>query len=86
MLIAVTSRYETMSLSNFKLFVANLCESLKNRGGNYAFVLEPIAGKSARFCNGNNTVRDVCRQQNVNVIDCENGEIKADDIKKLLTP
>ena len=86
LLIAVTSRYETMSLSNFKLFVADLCESLRSRGGNYAFVLEPIAGKSARFCDGNNTVRDVCRQQNVNVIDCENGEIKADSIKRLLVP
>jgi hypothetical protein len=86
MLIAVTSRYESMSLSNFELFVADLCESLRSRGGNYAFVLEPIAGKSARFCNGNNTVRDVCRQRSVNVIDCEDGEIKADDIKKLLVP
>jgi serine/threonine-protein kinase len=86
LLIAVTSPYETMSLSNFKLFVADLCESLKNKGGNYAFVLEPIAGKSTRFCNGNNTVRDVCHQQNVNVIDCENDEIKADDIKMLLAP
>ena len=86
MLIAVTSRYESMSLSNFELFVADLCESLRSRGGNYAFVLEPIAGKSARFCNGNNMVRDVCRQRSVNVIDCEDGEIKADDIKKLLVP
>ena len=85
-LIAVTSRYESMSLSNFELFMADLCESLRNRGGNYAFVLEPIAGKSARFCNGNNTVRDICRQRSVNVIDCENGEIKADDIKMLLNP
>ena len=84
MLIAVTSRYETMSLSNFELFVADLCESLRSRGGNYAFILEPIAGKSARFCNGNNTVRDVCRQRSVNVIDCENGEIKLDDVKMLL--
>ena len=86
LLIAVTSRYETMSLSNFELFVADLCESLRSRGGNYAFVLEPIAGKSARFCNGNNTVRELCRQRSINVIDCENGEIKADDIKMLLTP
>ncbi|MBO4527747.1 MAG: protein kinase [Victivallales bacterium] len=84
MLIAVTSRYETMSLSNFELFVADLCESLRSRGGNYAFVLEPIAGKSARFCNGNNTVRDVCRQRSINIIDCENGEIKLDDVKMLL--
>ena len=84
MLIAVTSRYETMSLSNFELFVADLCESLRSRGGNYAFVLEPIEGKSARFCNGNNTVRDICRQRSVNVIDCENGEIKMDDVKMLL--
>ena len=83
-LIAVTSRYETMSLSNFELFVADLCESLRSRGGNYAFVLEPIEGKSARFCNGNNTVRDICRQRSVNVIDCENGEIKMDDVKMLL--
>ena len=84
MLIAVTSRYETMSLSNFELFVADLCENLRSRGGNYAFVLEPIAGKSARFCNGNNTVRDVCRQRSINIIDCENGEIKLDDVKMLL--
>ena len=83
-LIAVTSRYETMSLSNFELFVADLCDSLRSRGGNYAFVLEPIEGKSARFCNGNNTVRDICRQRSVNVIDCENGEIKMDDVKMLL--
>jgi len=84
MLIAVTSRYETMSLSNFELFVADLCESLRSRGGNYAFVLEPIAGKSSRFCNGNNAVRDVCRQRSINIIDCENGEIKLDDVKMLL--
>jgi len=84
MLIAVTSRYETMSLSNFELFVADLCEGLRSRGGNYAFVLEPIADQSARFCSGNNTVRDVCRQRSVNVIDCEDGEIKLDDVKMLL--
>ena len=86
MLIAVTSRYETMSLSNFELFVADLCENLRSRGGNYAFVLEPIEGKSARFCNGNNVVRDICRQRSINVIDCENGKLKADDVKMLLAP
>ncbi len=86
MLIAVTSRYETMSLSNFELFLADLCENLRSRGGNYAFVLEPIVGKSARFCNGNNAVRDICRQHNINVIDCENGKIKMDDVKMLLAP
>jgi serine/threonine protein kinase len=86
MLIAVTSRYETMSLSNFELFVADLCENLRSRGGNYAFVLEPIEGKSARFCNGNNVVRDICRQRSINVIDCENGKLKVDDVKMLLAP
>jgi serine/threonine-protein kinase len=86
MLIAVTSRYETLSLSNFELFVADLCDSLRSRGGNYAFVLEPIEGKSARFCNGNNVVRDICRQRSINVIDCENGKLKADDVKMLLAP
>ena len=86
MLIAVTSRYETMSLSIFERFVADLCENLRSRGGNYAFVLEPIEGKSARFCNGNNVVRDICRQHNINVIDCENGKIKVDDVKMLLAP
>ncbi|MBP5638131.1 MAG: hypothetical protein J6X55_01535, partial [Victivallales bacterium] len=70
-LVAVTSRYSSMSLTNFESKVNELLDQLISRGTNFIFVLEPTAGRNSRFCNGNDVVREACTRRGRDWLDCQ---------------
>ena len=71
LMVAVTSRYSSMSLANFETLVNELLDDFASQGTNFIFVLEPTAGRNSRFCSGNDVVRDACTRHGRGWLDCQ---------------